>query len=92
MLILSTHKGIEGWVRSKYWTWDLSREGPLLYQLSYLGRSIDFSPLANDNIEMCNTRKATGRKKETWFKKSQWTPIPNYTINKTDPQRSYDRI
>ena len=27
-----------GWVRSGYWTWDLSHEGPLLYQLSYPSR------------------------------------------------------
>ena len=26
-----------GWVRSGYWTWDLSHEGVLLYQLSYPG-------------------------------------------------------
>ena len=43
VIILPTNRGMEGWVNSqpgsvgnKYWTWDLSHNGPLLYQLSYL--------------------------------------------------------
>ena len=43
VLILSTRRGMEGWFNLQpvesgvngYWTWDLSHEGLLLYQLSY---------------------------------------------------------
>ena len=45
VLILPTHKWMEGWVNpqpgwvgSRFWTWELSHDSLLLYQLSYLSR------------------------------------------------------
>ena len=49
VIILPTHRGMEGWVNPparliRYWTWDLSHDSQLLYQLSYPSQITSTSP------------------------------------------------